>query len=95
MMMKKKRKMEEQLPRGRQRNRTMKEDEVQENVCTRVREGPEKFLDQINAFRGAGDRDHALFSSLPTRRPSLRLSEAEKPGERKSTHTTRSPCCAC
>lgn len=26
----------------------------------------EKFLDQINAFRGAGDRDHALSSSLPT-----------------------------
>lgn len=50
------------------------------------RRGREKFLDQINAFRGAGDRDHALSSSLPA--AFLRLFEAQRRGERKSTHTS-------
>lgn len=50
------------------------------------RRGREKFLDQINAFRGAGDRDHALSSSLPA--AFLRLFEVQRRGERKTTHTS-------
>lgn len=44
------------------------------------RRGGEKFLDQINAFRGAGDRDHALSSSLPAafRGDFSRCRDAEK-----------------
>lgn len=53
-----------------------KEDEERKEYEQRGKGGAEKFLDQINAFRGAGDRDHALSSSLPA--AFLRLFETER-----------------